>query len=535
MLTEIRSDKFRTAYVRFGPGLNVILGDSNATNSIGKSTLLMVIDFAFGGDSLLDHNKDLVPELGHHDYFFTFNFEQESYHFRRGTFEPSVVYVCDENYEPSRAIDIEAYTALLKRSYSIELPDLSFRALVGLYLRVWGKDNLSVERPLHVVQAEPAAQCVDTLIKTFGEYGAIRELSNELSAAEAKNKALNAATKHAIVPLIGKRDYFDNKKRIVKLESELADIRSNLAKYATNLSEIVNKEVLQLKLDKDRLLATRLPIEGRLQRIRQNLRDERVVRSESFRELTRFFPEINEQRLNRVEEFHSGVAKLLRAELKASETQLAREIERINDGIRKIDEEMAATLVSVEQPGVLVDRVYDVAVALTDANDSNELFESSTRLREDLRSIRTRLAEEKEKVLTHVEGVVNDGMRRIVSSVFGEDRKSPRLTLREKSYQFQVYDDTGTGTAYASLVVFDLTVFQTTVLPIVAHDTLLFKNIENDSVAALLRVYTKMKKQSFVALDEIEKYGEATAAFLRQRSVIQLDDSNVLYIKDWRT
>jgi len=122
-----------------------------------------------------------------------------------------------------------------------------------------------------------------------------------------------------------------------------------------------------------------------------------------------------------------------------------------------------------------------------------------------------------------------------VTSVFGEDRKSPRLSLQEKSYSFEVYDDTGTGTAYTSLVILDLTVLQATALPVVAHDTLLFKNIENDSVSRLLQVYLSTGKQTFVALDEIEKYGSATAELLRSRSVIALDNQHVLYTKDWRT
>ncbi len=66
MLSEIRCDKFRMGSIQFHKGLNVILGDDNATNSIGKSTLLMIIDFALGGDSLLKHNGDIVDELGHH-------------------------------------------------------------------------------------------------------------------------------------------------------------------------------------------------------------------------------------------------------------------------------------------------------------------------------------------------------------------------------------------------------------------------------------------------------------------------------------
>jgi hypothetical protein len=83
-------------------------------------------------------------------------------------------------------------------------------------------------------------------------------------------------------------------------------------------------------------------------------------------------------------------------------------------------------------------------------------------------------------------------------------------------------------------VLFDLAVFLSTKLPVVVHDTILFKNIENHSVAYLVDVYKSAEKQSFVALDEIYKYGEATAELLRSKSVIQLGDNNVLFVKDWR-
>lgn len=79
-----------------------------------------------------------------------------------------------------------------------------------------------------------------------------------------------------------------------------------------------------------------------------------------------------------------------------------------------------------------------------------------------------------------------------------------------------------------------MTVFEATTLPFIAHDSLLFKNIENDSVANLFKVYLGTEKQSFVAIDEIEKYGLETSSMLRALSVIQLDNDNVLYIKDWR-
>lgn len=534
MLYEIRSDVFRTKYIRFHRGLNVVLGDENATNSIGKSTLLMVVDFAYGGSALLQHNNDIVQELGHHDYIFTFQFGGDAYRFQRGTYEPDLVYKCSEDYESESPISLEEYTAFLKEAYGVDLSDISFRALVGLYVRVWGKENLTVDRPLHMVQAQSAKECVNNIIKTFGRYREIKGLSEALSAAEAQRKALTAAVQYKIAPKIGKRDYTANKDRIGQLERDLQDIRINLARYATNISEVVNREVLRLKVQKDDLLALRLKLAARLVRIQKNLAENRHIKSKHFTGLVEFFPEIDQGRLAKIEEFHSQLAKLLRTELAESENSLKEQISRIDNAIADIDSQMAAELSSVDEPTVLVDRVYGIAKALEIAKGQNDQFENEQELLRSIRSLKDELAEVKAKVLQVVESTLNDGLHRIVASVFGPDRKSPRIKLRENTYSYEVFEDTGTGTAYASLIVLDLTVFRATLLPIVAHDSLLFKNIENDSVARLLRVYDQLEKQSFVAIDEIEKYGPETAAFLRGRSVIQLDNDHVLYVKDWR-
>ena len=207
MLVEIRSDKFRTKRIEFHKGLNVVLGDENATNSIGKSSLLMVIDFAFGGNSLLEHNKDLVEELGDHDYYFSFDFGGDICRFRRGTYEPDLIYKCNDEYHPMSPITLEEYTAFLKAAYNIEIEDISFRALVGLYFRVWGKDNLTVHKPLHIVQTQAGRDCVNNLIKTFGRYASIKELTEQLKAKEEERSALSNAFKNRIIPKIGKREH----------------------------------------------------------------------------------------------------------------------------------------------------------------------------------------------------------------------------------------------------------------------------------------------------------------------------------------
>lgn len=61
MLTEVYCDKFKTGgkegelrlSVRFHKGVNAVIGDNNMSNSIGKSTFFMIIDFIFGGDDYI--------------------------------------------------------------------------------------------------------------------------------------------------------------------------------------------------------------------------------------------------------------------------------------------------------------------------------------------------------------------------------------------------------------------------------------------------------------------------------------------------
>lgn len=534
MLVEIRCDKFRTERIPFHKGLNVVLGDENATNSIGKSSLLMVIDFVYGGNDLMTHNKDMVKELGHHDYFMSFEFDGEIYRFRRGTSQSEIVYKCNVDYEPIATITVEEYTAFLKAAYAINIDDISFRAFVGLYLRVWGKDNLNVHKPLHIVQTMSGKDCVNNLIKTFGRYGAIKELTANLKQKNDESIALRTAFKNRIIPKIGKREYKANEERIARIESEIEDIKANLAKYATNISEVVNKQVLDLKIQKDELLEVKLKIQSKLSRIKRNIAENRHIKSKHFDGLMKFFPDINKARLTNIEEFHSSVAMLLRSELREAERELEDQISLINSELSEIDSKMAKALASVDEPNQIVDRVYDLSTFLHNARGENNYFENEVALRNDIRSLNENLSSEKMQIIGLLQNTINDGIRRIVTSVFAPERKSPTIQLKETNYSYEVFEDTGTGTAYASLIVFDLAIFEATSLPFIAHDSLLFKNIENDSVANLFKVYSGTEKQSFVAIDEINKYGMETSSLLRSKSIIQLDDDNVLYIKDWR-
>ena len=62
MLVEIMCDEFKDhgkprGCIRLHAGLNTVMGSASGSNSIGKSTFLMIIDFVFGGDDYSNPNN----------------------------------------------------------------------------------------------------------------------------------------------------------------------------------------------------------------------------------------------------------------------------------------------------------------------------------------------------------------------------------------------------------------------------------------------------------------------------------------------
>lgn len=118
MLKTITCDAFRSfgqqgKTITFKMGLNVILGDENSSNSIGKSTLLMIIDFCFGGDDYIDKEKDTLKHIGPHSVCFEFVFHQISKYFKRNTSCPNRVEICDHDYHTLQVISLEQFRLYL--------------------------------------------------------------------------------------------------------------------------------------------------------------------------------------------------------------------------------------------------------------------------------------------------------------------------------------------------------------------------------------------------------------------------------------
>ena len=96
MLYEIECEKFAKKVkgqlvprgrIQLREGLNTVLGDKAAQNSIGKSTFLLVVDFCFGGDDYINPKICKAKEKLHsHTINFAFKFGNKIDYFCSSSF-----------------------------------------------------------------------------------------------------------------------------------------------------------------------------------------------------------------------------------------------------------------------------------------------------------------------------------------------------------------------------------------------------------------------------------------------------------------
>ncbi|KIL20597.1 MULTISPECIES: DUF2326 domain-containing protein [Bacillus] len=530
MLTRIKSAIFAEGTIDFHEGLNVVLGDNKGSNSIGKSTLLMIIDFVYGGNTYISHNSDVVANLGHHEFGFTFEFNKTKYHYVRGTENSEVVYESNNKYERLVGISVDDFTKQLKNFYELESEQLSFRSAVSNYSRVWGKENNNVKKPLHSFAQEKFTQTVTSLIKLFNEYDAIELQDKAVKNLEDQRKVLNKAGKHKLIPKINKTKLKKNLKEIEALTKEIERIGKSAYSGSGDISEIVSGEMITIREKKKKLIDEKEYYVSRLNRTNKTIEKSSVA---GFESLLEFFPNVNVDKLHNIESFHQGISFILTDELENAKKELADKINELNKEIDKVVKKQDQLLKPDEELTVFIDSLIEMSSMLKNLQLENDYYNKLAVIKEDIKTKKSELEELKEKIVERISRAINKKLTEINDLIHEDKRTAPKLNLSYNKYDYEVFDNTGTGKAYANLIIFDLAILTLTKMPFIMHDSFLFKNIENEAVEHIIKFYNSISKQVFVAIDNTDMYNKETQKILEEKKVIQLSNEKLLTTKDW--
>lgn len=503
MLTEIFCDKFKQKRITFRNGLNVVLGDDNATNSIGKSTFLLIVDFVFGGDTY-KNSTDIITHIGNHSICFSFKFGNKIYYFKRDTSEAASVHICDNEYNIQKTISTEEFRDFLKSAYEINIKDLSWRQLVGLYMRIYGKHNLNENAPLHNGGGNQQAKEVQTLLKTFdkfeecsAQYKNKEETANKLSALK------KAQSYNIIEPIKSKSDFKRLEKDLTALQSQSDCLRTEIE---TNSTDITTEQLhaiadLKSKLNTVQILKAKKLI--RLRKLQNNISNISNNFDIDFANLLRFFPNINLKEMNEINEFHRNLLKILSSDIKE---EIENESKWISD-YETTEQEIIAKIQNVvkvsESQKLSLDRFVQLQNDINSLMRGKDIYNLQNRLKENKDTAARIYENVLQDALTEVQQLLNNEINRRNDTIFDGIVKSPMITLRPKSYKYSCIDDNGTGANYKNLILFDLSVLTLTCLPTIIHDTILFKNIAVDVLEKIIFQYNQFKNKQIFGSVEI--------------------------------
>ena len=541
MLIEMTSPVFKVKGkerppIRFKEGLNVVLGKEDGENSIGKSSAMLAIDFAFGGNTYLD--SDGVKHIGNHTIFFAFSFNGKPYYFARNTASPDDIHVCSEEYQLTGDVWTKhEFANWLKEKYHIDFAGLSFRETMSSFFRIYGKENTDERRPLKGLPGESMQKSIDILVKLFDRYKDVEVFNGRLEEQKKKLAAYREARKYRFVPDLvgGKAQYNENAAQIRSLQIELDNLTEEQVEDQKDVDIEKSRIKSQLQASKLRLETEMQSKQRRLSLLNMSLEYGLYPTEADLSALQEFFPEVNIRKLYEVEKYHQKLAAILDEQFTSERQLVDEEIANLQEQIKELQAQISQLGFVGNLSKEFLDKHSEIKGRIDALKAQNEAYLTLTDLQDARKKADEMLKRSIEDILADVERSINDKMKEFNDSLFTESRKAPHLHFNEyNSYRFETPDDTGTGSNYKGMVVYDLAVLYLTDLPAIAHDSLILKNIGDGAIDGIMKIYTQSKKQVFIAFDKQAAYMPDTQRVLADNTVLKLSDDNCeLYGESW--
>lgn len=539
MLIQIRCDAFvediRSLTIK--PGLNTILGSSEGSNAIGKSTFLWIIDYIFGGQQYSKMMSGIKQYTGAQVIYFTFEFDGEKKYFYRTTDEPTKVFSCDVAGHPIEDMTLEKYSEFLRQSYKLDKPGLTFPGIVNHFFRIYGSNNIREWQPMKG-RAESNEASVDFLMQLFGYgmlLGEISRMEDELNIKVSQlfmkkqtqpisysekiesNNAAIKAMQERLQTLLAQGDELDF--TILGLDTRMIETVSKLQKELRKIT--VQYETLRSQIDT----------------IEMNLSETMNEQSSEFTALSRFFPEVNIKAFEDIEAFHRQLREILRDEMQD-------EINRLQPMVDFYMSEIERLKGKIQESGItrtISERIMSQAVSAKQRIEAlqaeNEQLEHDKELMEERNTKLNRLqalADQHKEAVQSIEKQINNLVEIVNAEVTSEKEKAPTISMSvPKDNFFGRPENISEGTAYKNLVLYDLCLAQLCPVPVMIHDSNILKRIDDAYLEQILLHYQKCGSQVFIAFDKAEAAKPAAKKILEESTLIHLYDGHELFGQSW--
>ena len=536
MLKEIYCEKFIEAGVvrpkiEFHKGLNTIVGiganGEKSENSVGKSTLLMIIDFCFGGKAFL--KSKAVQIIGNHTICFAFDFDNKPYYFMRTTDKEDSIFKCDANYENPQNYTITEFKDWLKAQYKLKDNEASFREIFDTYSRFYGDEKeISPKEILRTYNGHSGTDQIRTLEKLFEKYPLIKGVVDRIQDSENLKKVKTQATKLKVdISDFRKIDVEATKEKINELTSQKEELLQKKKDHIPELDAQKAKELAELKVQHKTLASRRSRLLARIENI-ENASFETVKPSKaSYNALLEFFPNADIKKIEEIDSFHEKLNNILAEEHEEALEEYKSELETVQADIERIEKQIAdfgneedfttAFLLEFSRIQGEIDRLNALL------NEDTNRKSAAAKVSADKKNLKN----DEKNILDDIEKSINEKLSAYSEEILGKDIENIQFHFpTNASYELGSPLDDGTGTDYTSLILFDLAVLNLTKLPAIIHDSYLIANIRGNRLENLIKAYAGVsEKQIFLSIDETDKLNADT------ETIVNRDDIRVIKLR----
>lgn len=537
MLVEVRCDKFISngkvrEPIRFHAGLNVVLGDDNGSNSIGKSTFLMILDFVFGGIDYIQKCVDVQENVKEHTICFAFDFGGQMYYFSRNTIDYNKIVKCDAGYQAlpdEKPLSLQKYGEFLCEQYALSAEGTTWRGAIARFIRVYKRDTLDEERPLRSSKDENTADAIKGYMRLYDRYSSVEAQIKQAAKAEDEKETFRKSTQEYNHVRAAKNDKEKaaNETRIAELEQQEQALIADSDRGLLDLDSMTAQRLSELNEALINYRREKALVQTQLNSVRRDMTGEKRSFKRIFTDLERFFPNEEFHTLEEIEHFHQKLTKILEQEFAETERSLATTYALLGSEIAAIQKQITEIKNVPNVSQAILKEFAQITTELNNLKKANENYDELQRLKHTAADY----AETRDAVIANellaIESTVNQKMRSINLEILDDATHMPPVLRLEKlnKYAFNTPNDGGTGAQYRGLITFDLANMAVTPVPFVVHDSVLLKNIERAVFSAIIRVYHNQKqqdKQVFMAYDTLDAYDKETRELVEENTVLRL-------------
>lgn len=533
MLKMLTCDKFKIdpktnkpIIITFEKGLNIVRGTASNTNSIGKSTLLLLVDFALGGTDYQDHCNLAVNKIGEHTIFFELENNNKHLFASRGTSNPDkITLYTDITFNNAlTTISINDYLEELKNLYELE-NDFTFRQMIAPYIRVYQRQTTNEKTPLHSASSQPINDAILNHLKLHKVYNDLNQLIIEREELDDKVKTYRKSAEYKYIRKITKDEYEKNIKLIEEYREKISKMlkKYNDKKYDNQVSK--NSETSSIASTLAAFEQQRENLQARYNGI-ESLSNINVDNFDSsLSELKEFFPNENFKSLEDTQRFHTQMVSIFNSQTQKEKRRLKKDIDALTEIIAQYEEKYRKVNHIETLPETAFREHADLSADIERMEDENKKYIENNQNDIALKSKKQEVEEKSKDILKNLQDSINKGLRELNQNFYDGRMSCPKIIFNgiDKKYVFHTPSDEGTGTSQKGAILFDLYTLSSTNLPLIIHDTVILKHIEDYTIQQILKLYNNVTdKQIIIAYDGEKQIDEEARFILENKTKITL-------------